>query len=71
MRNVGAKPNRVSIEGQENTFFRKLGQPGNGRFFGSSRIYERARNLLGFNTFRQTDDEPRSPRRRVGLSPSP
>ena len=39
--------------------------------YGSSRIYERARNLLSFITFRQTGDEPRSPRHRVGLSPSP
>ena len=38
---------------------------------GSSRIYERARNLLSFITFRQTGAEPRSPRHRVGLSPSP
>ncbi len=38
---------------------------------GSSRFYERACNLLQFNVLRQTGHEPRSPRRRVGLSPTP
>jgi hypothetical protein len=33
MRNDVAKPDGVSIGGQENTFFTRLGQPGNTRFF--------------------------------------